>query len=645
MPAPTNTTALTATAVGALPYTVTQDVNFGGTTYDVWYKYTATADGVIGVLAFGDWVNYEARISVYSPDSVTTYLNLFQFVNVPLQFPVTNGVVYYFFIESRFGSPVTPAILTLTVTAAPVDAADIGDFLINDDTEGFHAVVLSQTDGVAKRFAALVAGEAGDILPSGISAFTNDDEAPPLTVSLYDTDLALIATTTALTTGGFTPSLRSNNVDKFYVNDFNGVVHTINSAGVFGGTTWTLPLKPKTMAPSRDDTILYWSRGNANDPMKRWDLINDIALSDLAAAPSALYGARFDTLVLANGHILVTWRKIGAVPEDSFIREYSAAGATIRDYTITYPGNNGVEGPRLAIPPADDSTEFLLWNTGAITSPIAGTNLSSRFAVFQTSDGSAVTFDRFVFEEGVGPKLAAGWPTFGSSKSCPFVALRAEIAGPTATLTVVKVTLPIEDPSASFDFTGTGAGVDPTFSLVGGGSTVFEDLAPGTYGVAESGLPFGWVAVSHTVSNGDPINAIELAAGDDVTVTFYNRDTNAAAGVFRRLDPRRMRRAPHLNLDHKRTIFNAFELLAQVGAGLTEGQGSDPVILMRFSDDGGMTWSEYKPTSLGKLGEYRTRVRWTRLGQARDRVFEVVVSDPVDCSLISAYVDASKGTS
>ncbi len=108
---------------------------------------------------------------------------------------------------------------------------------------------------------------------------------------------------------------------------------------------------------------------------------------------------------------------------------------------------------------------------------------------------------------------------------------------------------------------------------------------------------------------------------------------------------RRLRRAPHLNQLHRRMTFSSFEILAQVGEGLLFGQGIDPQIILRWSDDGGRTWSQEHSTALGKIGEYRTRVLWRRLGQARDRIFEVVVSDPVDAALITAYVNANVGTS
>jgi hypothetical protein len=42
---------------------------------------------------------------------------------------------------------------------------------------------------------------------------------------------------------------------------------------------------------------------------------------------------------------------------------------------------------------------------------------------------------------------------------------------------------------------------------------------------------------------------------------------------------------------------------------------------------------------MGRLGEYRTRAIWRRLGQSRDRVFELVISDPVKRVIVDAWAD------
>jgi len=65
----------------------------------------------------------------------------------------------------------------------------------------------------------------------------------------------------------------------------------------------------------------------------------------------------------------------------------------------------------------------------------------------------------------------------------------------------------------------------------------------------------------------------------------------------------------------------------------------NPKVLLRWSDDGGHTWSNYYDREMGALGEYWTRVIWRRLGMAtklRDRVYELSGSDPVKITLTGA---------
>jgi hypothetical protein len=103
---------------------------------------------------------------------------------------------------------------------------------------------------------------------------------------------------------------------------------------------------------------------------------------------------------------------------------------------------------------------------------------------------------------------------------------------------------------------------------------------------------------------------------------------------------RRMRIAPHMSNDLKRIQYHSFQLDAEVGVGsIEESQGNDPEVILQFSNDGGFTWSNEKRTKLGKIGNYLTRVMWRRLGIARDRVFKVVISDPVKIALIGAHIE------
>lgn len=89
----------------------------------------------------------------------------------------------------------------------------------------------------------------------------------------------------------------------------------------------------------------------------------------------------------------------------------------------------------------------------------------------------------------------------------------------------------------------------------------------------------------------------------------------------------------------RRTSHHSLQLDCEAGVGLISGQGSDPQVVLRWSDDGGHTWSNEHWRSMGALGKYGTRVIWRRLGMTmklRDRVYEISGTDPVKISINGA---------
>ncbi len=69
-----------------------------------------------------------------------------------------------------------------------------------------------------------------------------------------------------------------------------------------------------------------------------------------------------------------------------------------------------------------------------------------------------------------------------------------------------------------------------------------------------------------------------------------------------------------------------------------------PKVMLRWSDDGGHTWSNEYWRSMGGVGEYGTRVIWRRLGMTnklRDRVYEVSGTDPVKIAIMGAELQLS----
>lgn len=106
---------------------------------------------------------------------------------------------------------------------------------------------------------------------------------------------------------------------------------------------------------------------------------------------------------------------------------------------------------------------------------------------------------------------------------------------------------------------------------------------------------------------------------------------------------RRLRRCPHITSDLQRQYFHELQIQFEPGVGLSTGQGDNPQAMLRWSNDGGFTWSNENWVTIGAQGQYYNRAMWRRLGWARDRIFEVVVTDPIKAVIVSANLKATAG--
>ena len=119
----------------------------------------------------------------------------------------------------------------------------------------------------------------------------------------------------------------------------------------------------------------------------------------------------------------------------------------------------------------------------------------------------------------------------------------------------------------------------------------------------------------------------------------YSLDAYDDAGITKRA----IRASQVINNNQQRIFFNSLQLDMETGIGLAVGTGSDPQIMLDYSNDSGHTWCSARWGSLGKVGEYETRVKWNRLGSARNRIFRVTISDPVKRYIFGAYLDGVAG--
>lgn len=107
-----------------------------------------------------------------------------------------------------------------------------------------------------------------------------------------------------------------------------------------------------------------------------------------------------------------------------------------------------------------------------------------------------------------------------------------------------------------------------------------------------------------------------------------------------------IRSASHIaDGSYKRIRHDALQIDFEAGVGTQTGQGVDPQAMLEWSDDGGHTWSAQHWRPIGKVGKYKDRVRWKQLGQSKDRIYQVTISDPVKRVIVGASSEGVRLTS
>lgn len=106
----------------------------------------------------------------------------------------------------------------------------------------------------------------------------------------------------------------------------------------------------------------------------------------------------------------------------------------------------------------------------------------------------------------------------------------------------------------------------------------------------------------------------------------------------------RIRRAPHPSTGMGNSFYPCLTVLVETGVGVSgSGEASNPVLMLKVSDDGGRTWWQAEDQTIGRIGEYQKLVQWYRLGMAQDRAYEISCSDKVPVRLIDADLQQESG--
>lgn len=98
--------------------------------------------------------------------------------------------------------------------------------------------------------------------------------------------------------------------------------------------------------------------------------------------------------------------------------------------------------------------------------------------------------------------------------------------------------------------------------------------------------------------------------------------------------------SPPLHVFPDGGIIDAIHLDLATGYGTLSGQGSDPLVMLELSKDGGNTFQQYRELSLGIQGKYATRVTARNLGKfgPKGLVIRLRISDPVARAIVGCDV-------
>ncbi len=449
---PANTTRATATPL-TLPASVTVDLSDAVST-GLWYTYTlaptvASPDPLlIGMRVLPNPPDEGARVRVYAiPPIAIVTLD----ASAPGSFPSapekanpgSGGPTWWLQVDSLV--PAVPDVgvqATVTLIAPPRASAPLGSLVIPDDGFGYPAVVLRLSDGEVLRVVDLPSGESGDVLPDGtICVEARNSSGIVTSVQVWSSQVSLVVDAPSLMQAGtLFQNITADQVDTFYIGPQSGtfnppVIHAVSKAGVVSPRTWTLSGSSlRTMASAPGGGILYWGTLAVGGAVLRHDLTTDTPLADLAVGVPDF--AVSELLALADGSVLVKY--FPAMGTAVFVRQYSAAGATLRDYPVSTLHTDYALNHLARIP--ESSTTFLAWFQRV--SPFR-----SIFTTLSTVDGSIVaSFTTDNFEHGVAP---AGSPqSFGPSISCPvFVLHRTVPRLSVPVITYTPYTTPLTSPT------------------------------------------------------------------------------------------------------------------------------------------------------------------------------------------------------
>ena len=176
-----------------------------------------------------------------------------------------------------------------------------------------------------------------------------------------------------------------------------------------------------------------------------------------------------------------------------------------------------------------------------------------------------------------------------------------------------------------------------TFALNNGRGGVFQNGGDLSAGATDPPGSTASVAAGFTHPPGNG------SVGDYRNGNLYafNPEVNQDSGQQRKW-VRRWLALPGSTIQATRYSYLAIDMQT----GIRVPPDTNPQVMLRWSDDGGHSWSNYRLLAVGRSGQTAFTVKANRLGSTKrfnraDRIFEISSTDPFQVAIVDAEVDAS----
>jgi hypothetical protein len=503
-----------------------------------WFKYTPSV-----LIALGEYTSSPVTMvtTMYRDDGVTTIAGPGA-GNKGFYSIVGTGSYYIKILKSGGGgiaADITAFFETGVVNPA-IGTIPAGSFIINDDLP-LPGTIFSPAGAFLGIFFQIPAGEIGAGLPSGVTLWHDRYLMYGLSpLVLLDASLNLISSfdLSPGISGSAAPIIICANLTEFYVlmRGTTSAIWKVTASGIFTDTGVDVVsvsgFNPSAFAVNNAATILYWTEGSGSPRnIHRWDMIGNVALSDLFASGitngyiglTAVNNHPGEILYLPNDTI-VTWYFDNNTNTTTVVH-LSIAGAVLHSWPFT-----GTFSFIDHMSYHAETNKVTVWFFRGEFDDTQG-----RFVTLDLTDGSFDSdFTSDLFSDGV--NLFGGSQIIGPSHSCTMITFGFGEGPPppppgTGVIVVTKTTIPVT--TQRFRFIATG--MDPVeFELGNGESQVFSGLVPGSNYSVQELTEAGW-SVVWTVSNGSPITGITVTAGQTTTATAQNSQVSAIGkgGIYK----------------------------------------------------------------------------------------------------------------